>query len=47
MPVSASPLSLGRVLLTGAAGMLGKQLRSRLRPRTTLLRVPWPDTRCW
>ena len=39
MPVSASTLSLGRVLLTGAAGMLGKQLRIRLRPRTTLLRV--------
>src|SRR3954471_17751378 len=31
--------SLGRVLLTGAAGALGRQLRSRLRPRCTLLRA--------
>lgn len=35
---SQSP-SLGRVLLTGAAGGLGKQLRPRLRKRCTLLRV--------
>jgi uronate dehydrogenase len=35
---SSSP-SLGRVLLTGAAGGLGKVLRQRLRPRCTLLRV--------
>ena len=34
-----STLSLGRVLLTGAAGGLGRQLRARLRPRTTLLRL--------
>lgn len=34
-----SPPSLGRVLLTGAAGGLGKQLRARLRKRCTLLRV--------
>lgn len=37
--MSQSPLSLGRVLLTGAAGGLGKQLRPRLRKRCTLLRV--------
>lgn len=37
--MSHSPLSLGRVLLTGAAGGLGKQLRPRLRKRCTLLRV--------
>jgi uronate dehydrogenase len=30
---------LGRLLLTGAAGGLGKELRPRLRPRCTLLRV--------
>lgn len=34
----ASP-SLGRVLLTGAAGGLGRELRPRLRRRTRLLRV--------
>ena len=34
-----SPLSLGRLLLTGAAGGLGRELRPRLRPRCTLLRV--------
>jgi len=38
-PVTASSLSLGRVLLTGAAGGLGRELRSRLRPRCSLLRV--------
>jgi uronate dehydrogenase len=32
-------LSLGRLLLTGAAGGLGRELRPRLRPRCTLLRV--------
>src|SRR5688572_5860877 len=32
-------LSLGRLLLTGAAGALGRQLRPRLRPRCSLLRV--------
>jgi uronate dehydrogenase len=31
--------SLRRLLLTGAAGGLGRQLRSRLRPRCALLRV--------
>jgi uronate dehydrogenase len=31
--------SLGRLLLTGAAGGLGRVLRPRLRPRCTLLRV--------
>jgi uronate dehydrogenase len=31
--------SLGRLLLTGAAGALGQQLRPRLRPRCALLRV--------
>lgn len=36
---SQETLSLGRVLLTGAAGGLGKQLRARLRPRCTLLRL--------
>ncbi|HEX2546346.1 MAG TPA: NAD(P)-dependent oxidoreductase [Ramlibacter sp.] len=37
---NANPLlSLGRVLLTGAAGGLGRQLRPRLRPRCTLLRL--------
>jgi uronate dehydrogenase len=36
---NTSSLSLGRVLLTGAAGGLGKQLRPRLRARTSLLRV--------
>jgi uronate dehydrogenase len=39
MESKASPLSLGRVLLTGAAGGLGRELRSRLRKRCTLLRV--------
>jgi uronate dehydrogenase len=34
-----APLSLGRLLLTGAAGGLGKVLRPRLRSRCTLLRV--------
>ena len=33
------PLSLGRVLLTGAAGGLGRVLRPRLRARCSLLRV--------
>jgi len=36
---SAPPPSLGRVLLTGAAGGLGRVLRPRLRPRCSLLRV--------
>lgn len=39
MSVHPSPLSLGRVLLTGAAGGLGRALRLRLRPRCRLLRV--------
>jgi uronate dehydrogenase len=34
-----SSLPLGRVLLTGAAGGLGRVLRERLRPRCSLLRV--------
>jgi len=34
-----STLSLGRLLLTGAAGGLGRQLRPRLRARASLLRV--------
>lgn len=34
-----STLSLGRILLTGAAGGLGRVLRPRLRARTTLLRL--------
>jgi uronate dehydrogenase len=34
-----STLSLGRLLLTGAAGGLGKVLRPRLRARTKLLRL--------
>lgn len=38
MPPS-SQLSLGRVLLTGAAGGLGRELRPRLRQRSSLLRV--------
>jgi uronate dehydrogenase len=37
--VSQASSSLGRVLLTGAAGALGRQLRPRLRPRCALLRV--------
>jgi uronate dehydrogenase len=36
---STSSPALGRILLTGAAGALGKQLRPRLRPRCKLLRV--------
>ena len=36
---SSSQLSLGRVLLTGAAGALGRNLRPRLRTRCSLLRV--------
>jgi uronate dehydrogenase len=39
MPANPPTLSLGRLLLTGAAGMLGQQLRSRLRPRSKFLRV--------
>jgi len=39
MPASSSQLSLGRLLLTGAAGGLGKEMRTRLRKRSTLLRV--------
>ncbi|MEJ8840694.1 NAD-dependent epimerase/dehydratase family protein [Ramlibacter sp. AN1133] len=39
MEPASAPLSLGRVLLTGAAGGLGRVLRPRLRPRCTLLRV--------
>jgi uronate dehydrogenase len=39
MPASPATLSLGRLLLTGAAGGLGQQLRRRLRPRAKLLRV--------
>jgi uronate dehydrogenase len=39
MSVHPSPLDLGRVLLTGAAGGLGRELRPRLRQRCTLLRV--------
>ena len=39
MDQPASQLSLGRLLLTGAAGGLGRELRPRLRPRCTLLRV--------
>lgn len=35
----SSQLPLGRVLLTGAAGGLGQQLRPRLRRRASLLRV--------
>jgi uronate dehydrogenase len=35
----ASALPLGRLLLTGAAGGLGRELRPRLRRRCTLLRV--------
>ena len=34
-----STLSLGRILLTGAAGGLGRVLRPRLRARATLLRL--------
>jgi uronate dehydrogenase len=39
MQKTSSPLPLGRVLLTGAAGGLGRQLRPRLRERCSLLRV--------
>lgn len=39
MTQNSTPLSLGRVLLTGAAGGLGKVLRPRLRSRCTLLRL--------
>lgn len=39
MPQPETPPSLGRLLLTGAAGGLGRVLRPRLRPRCTLLRV--------
>jgi uronate dehydrogenase len=39
MTPSTNQLSLGRVLLTGAAGGLGRVLRPRLRARCSLLRV--------
>jgi uronate dehydrogenase len=39
MNTAQPPLSLGRLLLTGAAGALGRVLRPRLAPRCTLLRV--------
>jgi uronate dehydrogenase len=39
MESARTPFSLGRLLLTGAAGGLGRQLRPRLGPRCTLLRV--------
>lgn len=39
MTTHPSPLNLGRVLLTGAAGGLGRELRPRLRARSKLLRV--------
>ena len=39
MATPASAPSLGRILLTGAAGGLGRQLRPRLRTRCSLLRV--------
>ena len=39
MNQSVPSTSLGRLLLTGAAGGLGRVLRPRLRPRCTLLRV--------
>ena len=39
MEPALQPISLGRVLLTGAAGALGRVLRPRLRPRCTLLRL--------
>jgi uronate dehydrogenase len=39
MASTLPPTSLGRVLLTGAAGGLGRELRSRLRKRCTLLRL--------
>jgi uronate dehydrogenase len=39
MDTQNSPLSLGKVLLTGAAGALGRVLRPRLKARSSLLRV--------
>ncbi|MDB5898217.1 MAG: NAD-dependent epimerase/dehydratase [Ramlibacter sp.] len=39
MENTQTPLSLGRLLLTGAAGGLGRELRPRLRARCTLLRL--------
>ena len=39
METRKTPLSLGRVLLTGGAGGLGRALRPRLRARCSLLRV--------
>src|SRR5512141_1585478 len=39
MDTAPSRLSLGRLLLTGAAGGLGRVLRPRLAPRCSLLRV--------
>lgn len=39
MNPASAPLSFGRLLLTGAAGGLGRVLRPRLRPRCRLLRV--------
>ena len=39
MDTAHSRLSLGRLLLTGAAGGLGRVLRPRLAPRCTVLRV--------
>jgi uronate dehydrogenase len=39
METAKTTFSLGRLLLTGAAGGLGKQLRPRLGPRCKLLRV--------
>jgi uronate dehydrogenase len=39
MEAVPSRFSLGRLLLTGAAGALGRVLRPRLAPRCTLLRV--------
>lgn len=39
MPANPAALSLGRLLLTGAAGGLGRQLRPRLRRRADFLRV--------
>ncbi len=39
MAATSPAPSLGRLLLTGAAGGLGRELRPRLRPRCALLRV--------
>jgi uronate dehydrogenase len=39
MALSSSPLRFGRLLLTGAAGGLGRELRPRLRARCDTLRV--------